>query len=83
MIQSPRTYSLYVLRLFLDLLVGIERHTIHGIQICRGAPGLSHFFFAYDTILFAKASVKKCSEVAKIIIIYERGSGQKVNYDKT
>ena len=24
---------------------GIERHTIHGIQICQGAPILSHLFF--------------------------------------
>ena len=60
----------------------IKRRTIHGIQICRGALILSHLFFADDGILFAKASVQECSEVARISI-YERASGQKVNYDKS
>lgn len=44
---------------------------------------ISPVFFADDSILFAKASVQECSTVANIISIYERVSGQKVNYDIT
>ena len=54
-----------------------------GFVFC-GAP-LSYLicFFLDDSILFAKASVQECSEVAKIFSKYERASHQKVNYDKT
>ena len=49
---------------------------IHGARICRGAPLVSHLFFADDSILFTKASVQECSVVADIISKYERASGQ-------
>lgn len=56
---------------------------IHGVRICRGAPMISHLFFADDSILFTKASVQECSVVADIISTYERASGQQVNLSKT
>lgn len=58
-------------------------HDIHGIRVCRGAPVVSHLFFADDSIIFANASVQECSNIANIISTYERASGQRVNYDKT
>ena len=45
----------------------IDKQDINGIRICRGAPILSHLFFADDNKLFAKASVQECSEVANIL----------------
>ncbi|CAO2827157.1 unnamed protein product [Amaranthus hypochondriacus] len=62
---------------------GVRQGNIHGVSICRGAPKLSHLFFADDNILFAKASFQECLEVANIISIYERASGQRANYDKS
>ncbi|XP_021836344.2 uncharacterized protein [Spinacia oleracea] len=56
---------------------------IHGVKICNGAPRVSHLFFADDSILFAKATVRECSVIADIISKYERASGQSVNLDKT
>ncbi|XP_021760199.1 uncharacterized protein LOC110725026 [Chenopodium quinoa] len=47
---------------------------IHGARICRGAPRVSHLFFADDRLLFAKATVSECSMIA---------SGQSVNLTKT
>ncbi|XP_021770438.1 uncharacterized protein LOC110734577 [Chenopodium quinoa] len=52
---------------------------LHGARICRGAPRISHLFFADDSILFAKAKTIECSVIANIISKYERASGQKIN----
>ena len=56
---------------------------IHGVRVCRGAPVISHLFFADDSIIFAKTSMQKCSKFVNIIGIFERASGQRVNYAKT
>ncbi|KAL2933269.1 hypothetical protein RDABS01_016388 [Bienertia sinuspersici] len=56
---------------------------IHGYRVCRGAPRVSHLFFADDSLLFAKANSDECSKVADIISLYERASGQLVNLEKS
>ena len=61
----------------------ISWRSIHGVQICRGVPPLSHLFFADDSILFARANIREFLEVANIISVYERASGQIVSFDKT
>lgn len=45
--------------------------------------GYHIYFFADDSLLFAKASVSECSVIADIISKYERASGKSVNLDKT
>ncbi|XP_021736519.1 uncharacterized protein LOC110703068 [Chenopodium quinoa] len=56
---------------------------LSGVRICRGAPRISHLFFADDSIVFAKENLQECSKIADIINTYERASGQKVNLSKT
>lgn len=41
------------------------------------------YFFADDSILFARATLQECSKIAEIIGIYERASGQKINFEKS
>ncbi|KAK9706077.1 hypothetical protein RND81_07G103000 [Saponaria officinalis] len=53
------------------------------MRVCRGAPRISHLFFADDSILFARANMRECSVIADIISKYERASGQKINYSKS
>ncbi|XP_074297615.1 uncharacterized protein LOC141628358 [Silene latifolia] len=48
-----------------------------------GCTGVSHLFFADDSILFVKANNEECSIVANIISNYERASGQKINFEKS
>ena len=69
---SPYLFIICAQVFFRLIACGIERRTIHGIQIYRGALILSHLFFADDSILFAKASVQDYSMVfllAKVSII--------------
>lgn len=55
---------------------------IHGAKVCKGAPRVSHLFFADDSILFARATLQECSVIANVISLYERASGQKINFNK-
>ena len=57
--------------------------TIRGVSICRNGPRVSHLFFADDSVLFYRAKEFECQEILHILSVYERGSGQKINRDKT
>lgn len=37
-----------------------DQKEIHGVRVCRGAPVISHLFFADDSIIFANASMQEC-----------------------
>nr|XP_027103208.1 uncharacterized protein LOC113724515 [Coffea arabica] len=56
---------------------------ISGISISRRGPSVSHLFFADDTLVFCKASPDQAEELMNVLVTYERGSGQMVNYDKS
>ncbi|KAK6131598.1 hypothetical protein DH2020_034612 [Rehmannia glutinosa] len=56
---------------------------IHGIQLCRRAPSVSHLFFADDSIIFGRANIQEIPEMKRIIATYGAASGQVVNFDKS
>ena len=60
----------------------VEGH-IRGVAICRNGPKISHLFFANDSVLFCSAKEAKCQKILDILAIYERGTGQKINREKT
>ncbi|XP_021762976.1 uncharacterized protein LOC110727703 [Chenopodium quinoa] len=69
---------------FSSLLVkAANDNLISGARVCRGAPKISHIFFADDSILFARATTEECSKIVSIISTYERASGQLINFDKS
>ncbi|XP_073119607.1 uncharacterized protein [Henckelia pumila] len=60
-----------------------RRGSIHGIQVARNAPKISHLFFADDSYLFFNATSDECANVKRCLRIYEKASGQTVNFDKS
>lgn len=80
---SPYLFILCADALSTLITKAMHRKSIHGVQICRSAPPLSHLFFADDSILFTRVNLQECSKVANIISTYERASCKRVNFDNT
>ncbi|XP_019168926.1 PREDICTED: uncharacterized protein LOC109164834 [Ipomoea nil] len=51
--------------------------------VARGAPGISHLFFADDSLLFFKATTAEAMVVKDCLNTYEAMSGQSVNFNKS
>ncbi|XP_031131672.1 uncharacterized protein LOC116033057 [Ipomoea triloba] len=56
---------------------------IHGVKVARGAPPVSHLFFADDSLLFFKSIDAEAQEVRNCLLLYSRASGQVVNFEKS
>ena len=56
---------------------------IRGVAICRNDPWVSYLFFSDDSVFFCCATEGECQKVLDILAIYERGSSQKINREKT
>uniref|UniRef100_A0A803PZ99 Reverse transcriptase domain-containing protein n=1 Tax=Cannabis sativa TaxID=3483 RepID=A0A803PZ99_CANSA len=54
-----------------------------GIQICRGAPSLSHLLFADDSMLFSPVTPHSSEALNAILLLYNQATGQLVNRDKS
>lgn len=69
----------------IDALLALLRRAktnqlLHGAQICRGAPQITHLFFADYSLIFGRANL---DNIKLILHAYELASGQKVNFDKS
>ncbi|XP_019154304.1 PREDICTED: uncharacterized protein LOC109150749 [Ipomoea nil] len=80
---SPYLFIICAEGLSLLLQKAHNRGLIHGCRVARGAPPISHLFFADDSLLFFKANVQEASEVKRCLSVYEDLSGQVVNYHKS
>ena len=56
---------------------------LEGIKICQEAPRVNHLFFADDSLILMRARPSDAQELAHILKIYERVSGQVINKDKS
>lgn len=60
-----------------------EGNVIHGVSIARKAPLITHLFFADDSMIFGRASVRDAEAILGILKHYESLSGQMVYMDKS
>jgi ribosome-associated protein YbcJ (S4-like RNA binding protein) len=80
---SPYLFLLCVETLS-SLLFKVEnKGFVTGVPTSPRGPRLSHLFFADDSLLFCKANSVEWRRLIKILGVYEAGSGQKLNLQKT
>ena len=80
--------SPYVFILCANVLSGMlhkeaQSTNIHGWQIARGAPKITHLFFADDSLLFARANQKEGNTIKLVLHAYQTASGQTVSLEKS
>ncbi|GAA0148554.1 hypothetical protein LIER_36750 [Lithospermum erythrorhizon] len=80
--------SLYLFILCTEGLIAlinaaVARGEWNGVRIGRSGPMVSHMLFAYDSLLFARASVDQCGVIKQVLHHYEQELGQRVNYAKS
>ncbi|XP_056860100.1 uncharacterized protein LOC130508555 [Raphanus sativus] len=67
-----------------SLLNGAEvEKKIIGLPVARASPRISHLLFADDSLFFGMAELSQCKEIMKIIYIYGKASGQRLNASKS
>ena len=69
---SPYLFLLCVDAFSLLLSRRADEKKIHGVQIYKRAPPISHLFFAEDSVLYVRANSTECHEVMKVISCYEK-----------
>ena len=72
---SPYLFILVVGGLSTLIHKAVIRGDIHGVQVCRGAPVVSHLLFADDCFLFCRANVVEAQRLLNILPTYEVASG--------
>lgn len=60
-----------------------QRGNLHGISVAKGAPRISHLFFADDCYLFFQANEPESLLIKDILQDYASSSGQQINYGKS
>ncbi|XP_019159672.1 PREDICTED: uncharacterized protein LOC109156273 [Ipomoea nil] len=80
---SPYLFIICAEGLSLFLQQAQLRGEIHGCRVARGAPSISHLFFADDSLLLFKANVQEAEVIKHCLSVYEEMSGQAVNYHKS
>ncbi|XP_019170994.1 PREDICTED: uncharacterized protein LOC109166499 [Ipomoea nil] len=71
---SPYLFIICAEGLSLLLQDAQAKGRIHGCRVARGAPPISHLFFADDSLLFFKANMQETMEVKRCLEIYEQYS---------
>ena len=56
---------------------------IRRVVVSRLAPSISHLFFADDCIIFCRATMEECRQVASVLEVHEKELRQKLNREKT
>ncbi|XP_075664485.1 uncharacterized protein LOC142634090 [Castanea sativa] len=71
------------IRLVMRCVSPVTYAELKGIAASARGPRISHLFFADDSLIFERATVKECLEIQRVLQVYEESSGQQLNRNKT
>lgn len=60
-----------------------RRRLLTCIKVARGAPVISHLFFADDSYIYCKAKGETTSKIHHMLQVFDRASGQQINTTKS
>lgn len=80
---SPYSFLLCVEGLSNAIDDASTNELIHGCQINSATPTISHLLFADDSFLFFRATSQEARNIKKLLVDYEKLSGQSVNFRKS
>jgi hypothetical protein len=80
---SPYLFLLCAEPLSALISQAVDSRATTGVPTSPRGPRLSHLFFADDSLLFCKANSVEWRRLMRILEVYEAGSGQKLNLQKT
>jgi hypothetical protein len=87
-IRQGDPISPYLFLICTEALSSLLKHAEHteaisAVPTSRRGPKLSHLFFADDSLIFCKANQVEWWRIMRVLGVYEAGSGQKINFQKT
>ena len=80
---SPYLFLICAERLSMLLHKAVRHKELKGVAASARGPRISHLFFADDSLIFERATVKECSEIQRVLQVYEESSSQQLNRNKT
>ncbi|XP_065638811.1 uncharacterized protein LOC136071439 [Quercus suber] len=80
---SPYLFLICAKGLSALLHKAVRNKELKGVAASARRPRISHLFFADDSLIFGRATVKECSEIQRVLQVYEESSGQQLNRNKT
>lgn len=80
---SPYLYILCTEGLSRLIKQNIQNQRIHGFKASRSGPTISHLLFTDDSLTFCKANEEEGCNLSRILQVYQRASGQEINYNKS
>ncbi|XP_026420576.1 uncharacterized protein LOC113316631 [Papaver somniferum] len=80
---SPYLFILCMEALSRSLRTAEKPNLIHGFQVTKASPAVSHLFFADDCLIFIKDRIREANKLASIIDQFSKFSGQAGNFEKS
>lgn len=65
------------------MIKACQSHLLHPVRLNPNGIGISHLFFAYDSLFFLQATLQNCEHSSDLLHSYCSASGQLINVDKS
>lgn len=80
---SPALFIIFLEFLSLMLDFAVSNKSLIGFKSCRGAPLITHNFYANDSIIFLKATYTNFFNLSSLLDLFCSWYGEKINFQKS